>query len=46
MTKEGLEITVEDNELTIIGRRGDVQQEPNGEVLYQETRPGDSRSGV
>lgn len=43
VTKEGLEITVEDNELTIIGRRGDVQQEPNAEVLYQETRPGDFR---
>jgi len=43
VTKEGLEITVEDNELTIIGRRGEVQQEPNAEVLYQETRPGDFR---
>src|SRR4051794_37978453 len=43
VTKEGLEITVEDNELTIIGRRGDVQQPPTAEVLYQETRPGDFR---
>jgi HSP20 family protein len=43
VAKDGLEITVEDNELTIIGRRGDFHQEPNGEVLYQETRPGDFR---
>ena len=43
VTKEGLEITVEDNELTIIGLRGDFHQEPNTEVLYQETRPGDFR---
>jgi HSP20 family protein len=43
VTKDGLEITVEDNELTIIGRRGDFHQEPNAEVLYQETRPGDFR---
>lgn len=43
VTKEGLEVTVEDNQLTIIGRRGDFQQEPNAEVLYQETRPGDFR---
>jgi len=43
VTKEGLEITVEDNELTIVGRRGDVQEAPNAEVLYQETRPGDFR---
>jgi HSP20 family protein len=43
VSKEGLEITVEDNELTIIGRRGEFHQETNGEVLYQETRPGDFR---
>lgn len=43
VTKDGLEITVEDNELTIIGRRNDLQEVPNAEVLYQETRPGDFR---
>jgi len=43
VTKEGLEITVEDNQLTIIGRRSDLQEVPNAEVLYQETRPGDFR---
>jgi len=43
VTKDGLEITVEDNELTIIGRRNDLHEVPNAEVLYQETRPGDFR---
>ena len=43
VTKDGLEITVEDNELTIIGRRDGFQEVPNAEVLYQETRPGDFR---
>jgi len=43
VTKEGLEITVENNELTIIGRRQDILEVPNAEVLYQETRPGDFR---
>lgn len=43
VTKDGVEITVEDNELTIIGRRNDLQEVPNSEVLYQETRPGDFR---
>jgi len=43
VSKEGLEVTIEDNELTIIGRRGDFHDEANGEVLYQETRPGDFR---
>ncbi len=43
VAKEGLEITVEDNELTIIGRRTDFQEVPNAEVLYQESRPGDFR---
>jgi len=42
VTKDGLEITVEDNELTISGRRGDSEQH-SGEVLYQESRPGDFR---
>ena len=35
--KEGLEITIENNELTIIGRRKDP--EPTGELVYRETRP-------
>jgi len=43
VTKDGLEITVEDNELTIIGRRNDFHEVPNAEVLYQETRPGNFR---
>ena len=43
VTKEGLEITVEDNQMTIVGRRGDFHQEPNAKVLYRETRPGDFR---
>jgi len=43
VNKEGLEITVEDNELTIVGRRSDYHDVPNSEVLYQETRPGDFR---
>ena len=43
VTKDGLEITVENNELTIVGRRNDFHEIPNSEVLYQETRPGDFR---
>jgi len=43
VSKEGLEVTVEDNELTIVGRRNDFHEVPNAEVLYQETRPGDFR---
>jgi HSP20 family protein len=43
VTKDGLEITVEDNELTIVGRRTDFHGVPNAEVLYQESRPGDFR---
>jgi len=43
VTKDGLEVTVEDNELTIIGRRSDSQEIPNAEVLYQESRVGDYR---
>jgi HSP20 family protein len=39
--KDGLEITVENNELTLIGRRGD-QQAP-GELIYRESRPLDFR---
>ncbi|MDB6057916.1 MAG: hspA [Verrucomicrobiales bacterium] len=43
VSKDGLEITVEDNELTIFGRRNDCHEVPNAQVLYQETRPGDFR---
>ena len=39
--KNGLEITVENNQLTIVGHRGDVQ--PQGEVVYRESRQGDYR---
>ena len=39
--KDGVEIAVDNNELTIIGRRSDVQ--PAGEVVYRESRPIDYR---
>jgi HSP20 family protein len=39
--KEGLEITVEANELTIVGHRADA--EPKGEVVYRESRAHDYR---
>jgi HSP20 family protein len=39
--KDGLEITVENNELTLIGRRGDL--EAPGEFVYRESRPLDFR---
>ncbi len=39
--KEGLEITVENGELTILGHRTDAQ--PPGELLYRESRPLDYR---
>jgi len=39
--KDGLEITVEANELTIIGRREDTA--PKGNVVYRESRPTDYR---
>jgi len=41
VSKDALEITVENNELTIIGHRRDV--EPKGTVVYRETRPIDFR---
>jgi len=41
VTKDGVEITVENNELTIIGHRSDG--EPKGEAIYRETRPLDYR---
>ncbi len=39
--KDGLEITVENNELTVIGRRSD--SELKGEAVYRESRPLDYR---
>jgi HSP20 family protein len=39
--KEGLEITVENNELTIIGRRAPV--ESRGDLVYRESRTLDYR---
>jgi len=39
--KDGLEITVESSELTIVGRRSDP--EPKGEVVYRESRLVDYR---
>ena len=39
--KDGLEITVENNELTVIGRRSDA--ELKGETVYRESRPLDYR---
>jgi len=41
VSKEGLEITVENNELTIIGRRSDAAVP--GDVVYRESRPLDYR---
>jgi len=39
--KDGLEITVENNELTIVGRRSDSKLQ--GELVYRESRPFDYR---
>jgi len=41
VSKSGLEVTVENNKLTIVGHRGDT--EPKGEVVYRESRQGDYR---
>ncbi len=41
VTKEGLEVTVEGNELTIIGRR--QPEQPQGELLYRESPWADYR---
>ena len=41
VSKDGLEVTLEDNELTIIGRRrSDVE---GAELVYRESRPRDFR---
>lgn len=39
VAKTGLDVTVENNELTIVGHRADT--EPKGEVVYRESRRGD-----
>ena len=41
VSKSGIEVTVEHNELTIVGHRSDT--EPQGEVVYRESRHGDYR---
>ena len=41
VSKSGLEVTVENNELTIVGHRADT--DPQGEVVYRESRHGDYR---
>ena len=41
VNKQGLEITVEGNELTIIGRRS--QEKPQGDLYYSESEPADFR---
>jgi len=40
VAKEGLEVSVEDNVLTIVGRR---QAEPSAKILYRESSPVDYR---
>jgi len=41
VSKDGVEITVENSELTIIGRRSNA--EPKADVVYRECRPLDYR---
>ena len=41
VSKSGIEVTVENNELTIVGHRADAP--PQGEVVYRESRHGDYR---
>ena len=41
VNKEGLEITLEGNEITIVGHR--VDEPANGEVLFRESRTVDYR---
>lgn len=41
VNKEGLEISLEDNEITIVGHRSNVN--PTGELLLRERRPLDFR---
>lgn len=42
VNKEGLEISLEGNELTLVGRRG-PREEPKAELLYRESSPRDYR---
>jgi HSP20 family protein len=42
--KEKVEISVENDELVVIGRRSEIPQQ--GEVLYRETRPLDFRRAL
>jgi len=41
VSKAGIEVTVEQNQLTIVGHRSDAA--PQGEVVYQESRRADFR---
>lgn len=41
VSKDGVEITIENNELTIIGHRADT--EPKADLVYRESRPLDYR---
>ncbi|MBN2506834.1 MAG: Hsp20/alpha crystallin family protein [Verrucomicrobia bacterium] len=41
VTRERLEVTLENNALTLVGRRGDA--DPPGTALYRESRPADFR---
>lgn len=41
VAKGGIEVTVENNELTIVGHRQDT--EPKGDVVYRESPQGDYR---
>lgn len=41
VNRDGLEITLENNVLTLVGRRADNL--PNGGVVYRESRPADFR---
>lgn len=41
VNKEGLEITLENNQMTIVGRR--QPENLNADVLYRESRPADFR---
>jgi len=41
VAKTGLEVTVENNELTIVGHRTDT--DPQGELIYRESSRGDYR---
>ena len=41
VSKSGIEVTVENNELTIVGHRADT--DPQGDVVYRESSHGDYR---